>query len=91
MPRGGIPVTNADIVLEIVETEARIKRLREKGAIIRAEILDKIDELEDVRQADILEAFCIDCKEFEDIAEDKGYSVRRVIALYSEAINNVIL
>lgn len=89
LPKGGVPVTKEEILAEKLETEDRIKRLSDKGAQIRAEIIEKIDELESVRQAEILEAFCLDCKEFIEIAEDIGYSERRVIQIYSEAIERI--
>ena len=91
MPKGGTPVTKEELVDEKIETEDRIRRLEEKGKIIRSEILEKIDDLEDVKQADILEAFCIECLDIPDIAEDKGYSERHVIKIYSNAIKNITL
>lgn len=91
LPKGGLPVTKEEILAEKLETEDRIKRLKSIGAQIRAEIIEKIDELENVHQAEVLEAFCIDCKEFIDIAEDIGYSERRVIQIYSEAIECIEL
>lgn len=91
LPKGGVPIPKDEIIAEKIETEERIKRLADKGKIIRAEILDKIDDLDNVRHAEILEAFCIDCKSFNEIAEDIGYSERRVIAIYSEAIKHVVL
>jgi hypothetical protein len=91
MPKGGTPTPKDEIIVEKIETEERIKRLEEKGKIIRAEILAKIDDLDNVRYSEILEAFCIDCKSFDEIADDIGYSERRVIAIYSEAIKCVVL
>ena len=73
MPRGGAPSTTLeDLLDEKRETLERIKRLTKKGKIIRSEILSKIDDLESARHADILEAFCIDCMSFDEIAEEKG-------------------
>ena len=89
MPKGSTPTPKEDILTEKIETEERIKRLEEKGKVIRAEILAIIDDLDNVRYAEILEAFCIDCKSFDEIAEDIGYSERRIIAIYSEAIKRV--
>lgn len=91
MPKGGTPITKEELIAEKVETEERIRRLEEKGKILRAEILEKIDELEDVRQAEILEAFCIDCLSFEEIGDLIGYSERYVIAIYTKAIENIVL
>lgn len=89
MPRGGTPITNADLIAEKDELLERIIRLEKKGKDLKSEILNKIDELDDVRYAEVLEAFFIDCKSFEDIAEDNGYSLRHVIHLYSKGIEAI--
>ena len=90
MPRGGAPGTTVEDLLDKKkETKERIDKLKIKGKIFRREILSKIDDLDSARHADILEAFCIDCMSFNDIAEEKGYSERHVIALYSEAIKRI--
>lgn len=86
MPRGGDPVTLSDLVAEKTDLEDRIVRLTSKGRIIRREILEVIDDLDDVRYAQVLEAFCIEAKSFDEIADETGYNVRHVIRLYSEAI-----
>lgn len=90
MPRGGTPITKEDLTAEKVDIERRIERLEAKGKIIKKEIVDIIDELEDPRYAEILESFLIDCKDFGDIAEDNGYSTRHVERLYGEAIKAVV-
>lgn len=89
MPRGGVPTPREDIISDKLETEARIERLEEKGKVIRAEILDTIDELDNVRYVDVLEAFCIECKDFREIADSIGYSERHIINIYTKAIEAV--
>lgn len=86
MPRGGVPITIEDLMSDKMDLEDRIKRLKIKGRDLRQAICEEIDSLEDPRYCDILEARFIDCLSFEDIADDMGYTERRVIALYSEAI-----
>lgn len=86
MPRGGDPVTIADLVADKAELEERIKRLSGKGYSLKSEITALIDDLDDVRYAEILEAFFIDCKDFDTIAEEMGYTKRHVIRLYSEGL-----
>lgn len=86
MPRGGTPVTIEDLIAEKLEIEQRIRRLEDKGRLIKVEILDKIDELDDTRHAEILESFFIECKDLETIADDNGYTLRHTIRLYSDAI-----
>ena len=90
MPRGGTPITKEDMIAEKDDIQRRIDRLEVKGKIIKGEILDIIDELDDTRYAEILEAFLIDCKDFGEIAEDNCYSVRHIERLYSEAIKSVV-
>lgn len=91
MPRGGTPVTIADLIGEKSETEDRIKRLVEKGKKLRAEILEEIDALEDPKQAEVLEAFFINGLTIEEISEEIGFHVRHVYRLYSEGVTFLAL
>ena len=91
MPRGGQPVTLADLISDKDELEKRIERLKNKGRQIKSEILEEIDTLEDSRYCEILEAYFIDGLSMEDIAENEGYSVRQIYKLYSEAINILLV
>ena len=91
MPRGGTPITKEDMIAEKDEIINRIKRLEVKGRNLKAEILDKIDTLEDTRYAEVLESYFIDCKDFDTIADENGYTIRHTIRLYSEAINAMSL
>lgn len=86
MPRGGTPVTVAELVSDKLELEERIKRLKKKGKNIKSEILEEIDSLEDPRYCEVLEAYFIDCKSIGDIAEDMDYTERYIYDLYREAI-----
>lgn len=89
MPRGGTPVTMEDLMSEKLETEERINRLCVKGKKLRSETLEKIDTLEDSRYAEILELFFINSMGFDAIAEKTGYTVRHVIRLYTEGIEQL--
>ncbi len=84
MPRGGQPVTTADLIAEKCELEERIDRLKEKSKKLRAEILSEIDRLEDPRYCEVLESFFIECKSLEEISDKLGYTDRHVYRLYSE-------
>ena len=89
MPKGGTPITKEDLIAEKGEILERITRLEKKGKKYKREIIDKIDELEDTRYAEILESFFIDCKDLDTIADDNGYTIRHTIRLYSEAIKSI--
>lgn len=87
MPRGGVPVTIADLVADKENLERRIQRLKTKGANLKSEVLEEIDKLNDSRYIGVLEAFFIDDLSLEIIAENEGYTVRHIYRLYSEAVN----
>ena len=86
MPRGGVPVTNEDLVADKIDLENRIKRLKEKGKRLKRETLEEIDSLDEPRYVAVLEGFFIDCLSMEDIADNEGYTVRHVYTLYHDAI-----
>lgn len=89
MPRGGTPITKEDLIAEKDEILIRIKRLEDKGKIFKDSILDKIDELEDPRYAEVLESYFIGCKSLEAIADENGYSIRHIVRLYSSGIEAI--
>lgn len=86
MPRGGVPLTTADIVSDILDLDDRIARLKDKNKIVKEEILNEIDSLEDSRYCEVLEAFFIDGISLRDIGDNMGYTERHIHRLYKEAI-----
>ncbi len=91
MPRGGTPVTTSDLITDKIELEERIARLKEKGKIIKNEILEEIDTLEDPRYCEVLEAYFIDGYSLDDIAKRECYTDRHVYRLYAKAITLLAL
>ena len=91
MPRGGVPVTAADMVADKIDLENRIERLKEKGKRLKLEILEEIDSLDEPRYVAVLEGFFIDCLSMEAIAENEGYTVRHVYSLYHDAVRALTL
>ena len=91
MPRGGTPITKEDMIAEKDELIDRLSRLEDKGRKIKAELLDKIDDLDDPRYAEVLESYFIDCKTLEDIADENNYTMRHIVRLYSSAIKSIDL
>lgn len=86
MPRGGVPITIDDLMSDKLDLENRVKRLKLKSRGLKNAVCEEIDSLEDPLQCEVLEAFFIDCKSIEDIAEELGYTVRYIYSVYSEAI-----
>jgi predicted DNA-binding protein YlxM (UPF0122 family) len=91
MPRGGIPVTDADLIADKVDLEARIERLKAKSRDLKNSVYEAIDTLEDPRYCEVLEAYFIDCLSIEEIAEEMAYTERHVYTLYKEAISLISL
>lgn len=87
MPRGGQPVTIAELLSDKIDLEKRIARLKAKGQTYKDEILEEIDSLEDPRYCEVLEAYFIDCKSVDKIADEMGYTDRYIYDLYKEAID----
>ena len=90
MPRGGVPVTVADLLSDKSDLENRIERLKAKKSDLKHKVEEEIDTLDDDRYVEVLESFFIDCKSFEDIAEDMGYQTRHVVRIYSQAIRELV-
>ena len=86
MPRGGTPVTIADLVADKIDLEKRIEKLRSKSRDLKTSVYEEIDSLEDTRYCEVLEAHFIDGLTFESIAAEMGYTERHIYTLYSEAI-----
>ena len=89
MPRGGTPRTMADLIADKMELEDRIKRLKDRGSVYRSEIISVIDDLDNVKYAEVLEAVFIEGITLEDLAERSNYTVRHIYRLYDEAIDAV--
>lgn len=91
MPRGGVPVTVAELLSDKIELEKRIERLQLKNKKIKSEILEEIDSLDDPRYCEVLEAYFIDCMTISEIAEKEAYTDRHIYRLYDEAIRLLAL
>ena len=86
MPRGSSPRTIEDMILDKIDLEKRIKRLKDKGHRLKDQILDEIDSLEDPRYCEVLEAYFIDCLSIAEISDKMGYNERYIYDLYKKAV-----
>lgn len=89
MPRGGTPVAIEELLCDKIDLEKRIKKLKGKNSNIKNQILDEIDSLEDPRYCEVLEAYFIDCKTINKIAEEMGYTEVHIYNLYREAVTEL--
>lgn len=91
MPRGGLPVTTDELFYRKDETKKRIQNLIDKSIEVKSEIYEVIDHIDDYRFAEVLEAYFIECKTLECIADEKHYSIRHVGFLYGKGLKEVKL
>ena len=91
LPRGGVPVTTADLIADKADLEKRIERLKAKSRNLKSAVYEEIDSLDDPRYCEVLESHFIDGLTLEAIAEDMGYTERHIYTLYKEAINLLVV
>lgn len=91
MPKGGVPITTNDLIIQKAELMERITKLLEKAGKIRSEIMTAIDTLENHKQAEILELYFIDQVSIVDIAGVMDRSTRHIFRLYSSGINAITI
>ena len=89
MPRGGIPISQADLISDKEETQERINALILQAKEIRREIYAALDTLDDFREVEVLELFFIYNMSLDKIAEKIGYTERHTIRFYSSAIRHL--
>ncbi len=80
-----------DYLSDKIDIEERIKSLNAKAVNIKREIFNAIDDIEDAKQAEVLECYFIDCMTMPDIADTMGYTERYVRGMYAHAIHNIAI
>lgn len=71
----------------IVDVELRIKRLIVRRMEVREKIIRQIDALDDPMMEEILASRYVDGMDFEEIAEDMGYSYDYILHRHGEALS----
>lgn len=89
--RGGSPISTTELISDKMDLLERINKLVMRGRTYKAEIMECLDQLDDVKEIEVLEMFFIEMKDFETIAEETGYSLRHTIRLYSTGISKIKL
>lgn len=89
MPRGGTPLTKDDLLIKKEETEHRIQNLVDISRVVRMEIIDSLDTIDDYRFSEVLESYFIEGQTLEAIAENKNYSIQHVGYLYGKGLDLV--
>ena len=83
------PITTDELLYRKEEIKRRIQNLIDKSIEVKFEIYEVIDHIDDYRFAEVLEAYFIECKTLECIADEKHYSVRHISSLYSEGLKEI--
>ena len=91
MPRGSGDNTSMSFTDKKLDLERRINILYERGKEIRREILSAIDELDDVRYAEVLELWFVNMLPLSEISEQLGYSERHILSLYKKAVESLVI
>lgn len=73
----------------LLEYDLKISRQREKLLQYKIEILEAIATLEDAKYRTLLIAYYINCKSWEEVAQDLGYEVRWIYKLHGRALQDI--
>ena len=89
LPGGGLRHSLEDDLIKREEIENRINTLLKESKPIRLEILDRIDHLKNVRDAQVLEMYFVDDTSMVTIANKLGYSLSSIKTWYSDGVYNI--
>lgn len=89
MPRGGLPVTMEDLIVDKAEIESRIDKIHKRLIVYKCEILEAIDTLDDPKYIEVLELKYIYCRSTEEIAKELKYNTRHISRLYAKALESL--
>ena len=76
---------------EVREIDRRIENKRRSAETLRSELLDQLESLDNLVQAEILELHFIEGLTISEIAERLTYSDRHVARVYSDAIKKLVM
>ena len=77
-----------NIIVMIVDLQQEIGKDIEDLLNMKRDIMERIGKLEDPEQQMILELRYIDCRAWEQIADDMDFSMNNVFVLHREALEN---
>lgn len=89
MPHGGRAMTIDDLLIKKEELTNRIESLDCRGRELQSEILEDIYLLDNPRDVDLMELYCIDCMSVSDIADQLCYSERTILRFISQSIERL--
>lgn len=92
----GLPKTTARVTLDDKiarkeQLENRFKREIKQASKKRSEIYELIDDLDNPKQAEVLDQYFIQQKTLEAIAKDMHYSISYIIKLYRQGVETITI
>lgn len=88
MPKGNRKTDLSDKMVQLEKLEAKIKQKIEEIISLRTDIEDKVTDMEDGTESDIIRKRYIEFKEWEQICVEVGYGWSNTHRIHSSALNN---
>ncbi len=89
MPRGSLPVTMEDLIVDKAEIKTRIDKIHKRLIVYKCEILDTIYTLDEPKLIEVLELKYIYCRSVEEIAKELKHNKRHIQRLYAKALESL--
>lgn len=91
LPKTTTRVTLDDKIARKERLENQFKREIKQASKKRSEIYELIDDLDNPKQAEVLDQYFIQQKTLEAIAEDMHYSISYIIKLYKQGVETITI
>ena len=91
LPKTTTRVTLDDKIARKERLENQFKREIKQARKKRSEIYELIDDLDNPKQAEVLDQYFIQQKTLEAIAEDMHYSISYIIKLYKQGVETITI
>lgn len=88
-PSGSIPQTLDDVLAQKEYVENKLSKLTKQSIEIRNEIQDKLLELDNQLEAEVLDLYFLERYSLTEIADTLCYSERQIERLYADGIMSV--
>lgn len=88
LPHGSVQADLSSYVAKLDDEEQKYLKAKNQGAELCAEIMDKIEKMEDENEKDVLTYRYIKLMKWEGIGDIMGYSLRWVHEIHGKALNH---
>lgn len=88
--QGGGGNGTEDKFIRVADYELLIDKKIDKLLEIKQEIIEAVNSVENSTYRTLLLAYYVNCKTWEQVAEDMGYGVRQIYRMHGEALRRVV-